>query len=101
MFHNDIWGTICDDWLRNEDVSVLCRQLGLPHKYAKGARWKYFGEGSGQIWLSNVNCSGSESSLDDCLHSDWGIHDCTHEDDIGIFCKQGVYTIAAANQPYE
>jgi len=36
--------------------------------------------------MDNVNCSGSESSLDDCSHHGWGISDCDHTNDVSIDC---------------
>jgi len=47
-----------------------------------------FGRGSGQIWLDDVVCSGSESSVGECRHSGWGVHDCSHWEDVAISCVQ-------------
>lgn len=45
-----------------------------------------FGTGHGAIWLDDVVCQGSESSIVDCAHSTWGVHDCTHAEDAAVRC---------------
>lgn len=45
-----------------------------------------YGGGSGRIWLDEVDCSGSESSIGECKHSGWGSHDCGHSKDVSINC---------------
>ena len=46
----------------------------------------------GRIWLDDVNCTGVESSLTQCAKSDWGIHDCTHQEDAAVLCPSGQLT---------
>ena len=82
--HNNIWGTVCDDgWSRN-DGEVACHQLGL--EFISVVNYAYFGRGTGQIWLDNLLCSGSETRLIDCIHNGFGIHNCHHGEDAGLFC---------------
>ncbi|XP_072048696.1 scavenger receptor cysteine-rich domain-containing protein DMBT1-like [Amphiura filiformis] len=87
MFYNNTWGTVCHQSWGNNDAHVVCRQLQLPFQDAQGTRNALFGEGTGQIWLKSVDCSGSENSLDECSHDGWGISPgCMHEQDAGVIC---------------
>ena len=48
--------------------------------------------GSGQIWMSNVMCGISDTSLDDCPFDGWGVipNQCSHSMDVQLTC-QGAY----------
>ncbi|XP_072016223.1 scavenger receptor cysteine-rich domain superfamily protein-like [Amphiura filiformis] len=83
------WGTVCDNSWDTADAKVVCRQLGLPYSSAVALKAAFFGEGSGDIWTDNVGCYGSETSLNQCSHSDWGSNlYCTHYMDAGVICTE-------------
>ena len=85
VYYNGEWGTVCDDGWDLNDAQVVCLQLGLGTAIATRDN-AYYGEGSGQVWLNNVNCTGTELIIEDCLHSGWGIRICNHGDDAGVLC---------------
>ncbi|XP_048013052.1 deleted in malignant brain tumors 1 protein [Megalobrama amblycephala] len=86
VLYNGKWGTVCDDGWDRSDAAVVCREMGCGNVIeAKSAA--YFGPGSGQIWMDDVNCAGNESSLRNCRTNGWERHDCTHYEDAGVICK--------------
>jgi len=63
---------------------ITCRSSGL-------YLGNYYGGGTGLIWLENLQCNGSEMSLDNCTHNGWGVHYCWHGEDVSILCADGTY----------
>ena len=51
-----------------------------------------YGAVSGQIWLDDIQCNGTEISLAQCRHNGWGIHNCGHNKDVSISCNAGIIT---------
>ena len=93
VYYNGEWGTVCDDGWDLDDAQVVCTQLGYDGATAALTR-AYYGGGIGDIWLSNVDCDGTESTIGSCLHSGWGIHNayCDHNKDAGVRCFSAVTT---------
>ena len=82
---NGTWGTVCGDGWDLNDAKVACREQGFESAIAaRGGA--YYGQGSGMIWFDNLRCNGTELSLQQCPHSGWGNHNCTHEQDAGVKC---------------
>uniref|UniRef100_A0A669PE79 Scavenger receptor cysteine rich family member with 4 domains n=1 Tax=Phasianus colchicus TaxID=9054 RepID=A0A669PE79_PHACC len=83
ILYNGSWGTVCDDDWDIVDANVVCRQLGCGHAIALPAPMT-FGQGSGPIFLDNVDCKGQEAALSECWSHGWGIHNCYHYEDVAV-----------------
>ncbi|KAL5460311.1 hypothetical protein EMCRGX_G033753 [Ephydatia muelleri] len=83
---NNHWGTVCDSDWDNSEARVVCRQLGFSNSHAIAVSQGSFGAGSGRIYLNNLVCMGSESSLLGCPQASIGLLDCTHYQDAGVVC---------------
>ena len=84
--HQGVWGTICDDYWGIIDAQVVCRQLGFAtataaHQGSNGL------DGTGQIWMDDITCTGTETSLQDCPSQTIGNHNCGHHEDAGVTCS--------------
>ncbi|XP_026084216.1 scavenger receptor cysteine-rich type 1 protein M130-like [Carassius auratus] len=83
VYHNYVWGSVCNDQWDISDAQVVCRQLGC------GAALNVdsvFGAGEGVVWLKRVECRGTEIHLWDCLFSLNNHSDCSYKEHAGLTC---------------
>ena len=104
--YGEEWGTVCDDFWGDTDASVVCRQLGFSatgymlkiqvtssthiviyFAGAQGVLFAAYGQGTGPIWLDNVECIGTEARLADCPANAIGSHNCIHFEDASVRCQ--------------
>jgi len=56
---------------------------------------RYYGSGSGKVWLDYTDCRGSEESLQYCSHSHWGVIERGYRYStygVSIYCRPGMFT---------
>ncbi|XP_051021519.1 neurotrypsin [Acomys russatus] len=84
VYYRGQWGTVCDDGWTEMNTYVACRLLGF--KYGKQSSVNHFEGSNRPIWLDDVSCSGKEVSFIQCSRRQWGRHDCSHREDVGLIC---------------
>lgn len=86
VFHDQKWGTVCDDIWDLSSAQVVCRELGCGIAIS-APKEAHFGKGHGTIWLKGAECKGTETTLKDCQLEPWGMHNCDHTEDAGVVCS--------------
>ena len=92
-------GTICDSYWGKTDARVVCKMLRYENGGYPYGRFPFvsspFGNGTGEILLDEMDCTGDEGSLLGCKHR--GINRyadvdcyCKHDRDAGVKCKAPV-----------
>ncbi|XP_013881582.1 macrophage receptor MARCO [Austrofundulus limnaeus] len=82
VLHQNVWGTICDDNFDRLDGTVICKMLG----FQSVVNTFTASPGSGEVWLDELQCAGTETDIFDCPHNVVGIHNCNHDEDAGVHC---------------
>ncbi|XP_067248300.1 scavenger receptor cysteine-rich type 1 protein M130-like [Chanodichthys erythropterus] len=85
VYHNAVWGSVCDDLWDISDAQVVCRQLGCGAALRADGN-SVFGAGEGVVWLNRVECRGNEIHLWDCPLSLKNHTDCSNKDHAGLTC---------------
>ncbi|RDD40666.1 Deleted in malignant brain tumors 1 protein, partial [Trichoplax sp. H2] len=88
VYHNNVWGSICYYGFNMKEARVACRQLGYTNASGYSCCGTY-GYTSGPVWLSNVNCNGTETSLAQCTYIGWNNTGCSTYSNLAITCTVG------------
>ncbi|XP_061756631.1 deleted in malignant brain tumors 1 protein-like isoform X1 [Nerophis ophidion] len=97
VFHAGTWGTVCDDHWSHTNADVVCQELGCGSALAS-KKSAIFGEGTGQIWMDDVECTGKELSILKCSHRIFGENNCGHSEDVGVVCSESVKVTQGSNR---
>jgi hypothetical protein len=83
VWRGGIFGTVCDDAFDTTAATIACRQLG----YSSGTfSSPSYPADATPIWLDDVVCDATDTTLAACDHRPWGGHNCSHSEDVRISC---------------
>lgn len=93
---NGQWGTVCDASWDDNDATVFCRQNNFTDGVA--VLDAAYGLGKGPLWVSHLQCEGTEQFLHQCPHrgftdelsdvDNWmfPLYCSSHSEDASVFC---------------
>ena len=96
IFHDNEWGTVCDDFFGRRDAKVACKQMG--YTGAEAYLTDVAVAPGRRFWLDDVNCVGNEAKLTECFYNSnvrnsssrtspqWGIANCIPAEQVGVRC---------------
>ncbi|XP_072013960.1 uncharacterized protein [Amphiura filiformis] len=99
VYHDNQWGSVCDNGWNDIASYVACRQLGYLGAVAfkssnimtdtKGdADHSKIARPAGRVLLSDVSCRGTETGLHQCQHGPFHQHDCLYTDSVELTCAR-------------
>ena len=65
VYHEGVWGGVCDDEWDKSEAEIVCRDLGYPGLVMPTHGGK-FGHTPAIIWMDNLYCYGTEAGLHKC-----------------------------------
>ncbi|KAH3858727.1 hypothetical protein DPMN_101354 [Dreissena polymorpha] len=97
--HDGQWGTVCDDEFTANSAKIVCKMLGFTDTgSAHVVPTSLYGPSGGTILLDSLACVGNETDIAGCSHQDWGVTDCTHNEDISIDCRTPIRLVNGTSE---
>uniref|UniRef100_A0A3B3TLD5 Uncharacterized LOC106938122 n=1 Tax=Poecilia latipinna TaxID=48699 RepID=A0A3B3TLD5_9TELE len=92
---NQIWSTVCEAVLDQQDAEVVCREIGCgPPSVLQGA---LYGEVEAPTWTAEFQCGGTESSLLDCRRSGSVRNTCSPNKAVRLTCSEPIRLVGGAS----
>ncbi|XP_071141697.1 scavenger receptor cysteine-rich domain-containing protein DMBT1-like [Mytilus edulis] len=87
VYHENGWGSVCDNSFDQKDAIVVCRTLGFLTSQPIVYPGAHFGKSNLPIKMDELNCYGTENNISACRFKGWDKNDCNHSKDVGIQCQ--------------
>ena len=96
VYHDNEWGTVCDDFFGRVDAKVACKQMD--YTGAEAVLTDVAVASGRRFWLDDVNCVGDEAKLTECFYNSnvrnmssrtspqWGMANCIPAEQVGVRC---------------
>ncbi|KPP75152.1 hypothetical protein Z043_105621, partial [Scleropages formosus] len=78
VFNNGEWGVICNYKWSIANEKVICRALGCGTRTVSSTEHSSTNPPK-KAWMNEINCTGEEKHLWDCLFNGWGITPCNYD----------------------
>ncbi|XP_045920016.1 scavenger receptor cysteine-rich type 1 protein M130-like [Micropterus dolomieu] len=93
---NQRWSSVCEADFDQQDVEVVCRELGCgAPSVLQGA---LYGEVEAPMWTKEFQCGGHESALLDCRSSSSARNTCSPGKAVGLTCSEPVRLVGGASR---
>ncbi|XP_034047735.1 LOW QUALITY PROTEIN: scavenger receptor cysteine-rich domain-containing protein SCART1-like [Thalassophryne amazonica] len=93
---NQSWSSVCEDDFDQQDVQVVCRELGCgPPSALQGA---LYGEVDVPTWTKEFHCGETESGLLACRKSGSGRKTSLPGNAVGLTCSEPVRLVGGASR---
>nr|XP_033817435.1 deleted in malignant brain tumors 1 protein-like [Geotrypetes seraphini] len=86
VVHEDQWTTVCGRGWDLQDAFVVCKQLGCGFAISASGGAQ-FEQGTVPMWLSDIDCIGTETNITSCLASTGNKQNCSHSEDASVVCS--------------
>lgn len=87
IFYDGHWGTVCSNNFDQTAADLACQQLGFIEAFNFKTSTSFnFGEGSGPIAITGVECTLQDRALSHC--TEVPSENCTHAQDIALICTK-------------
>ncbi|KAK6466696.1 scavenger receptor cysteine-rich type 1 protein M130-like [Huso huso] len=91
VYHSNEWGIVCARKPNEATAKVVCRQLRCGNVEEMNVGFSFGQDPPHKVWLDDVSCHGSESSLFQCSSVNWGVHECNLKTDhFNINCSEHI-----------
>ncbi|MGH0130092.1 UNVERIFIED_CONTAM: hypothetical protein FKN15_040930 [Acipenser sinensis] len=91
VYHSNEWGIVCARKPNEATAKVVCRQLRCGNVEEMNVGFSFGQDPPHKVWLDDVSCRGSESSLFQCSSVNWGVHECNLKTDhFNINCSEHI-----------
>ena len=86
VYYNKTWGWVCGDQWGKRDADVACQMMSFNGSLSAGFQTQNNKKTNIPVWMRDVQCFGSESSLFVCSHEKR--QDCANDNIAWTMCRE-------------
>lgn len=77
-------------FFQSKEMKVSAYEATISFYFSSGSVLQpgTYGGGMGPIWMDDVRCTGTETSIMNCTRKPWGVNDCQHIEDVAVSCSR-------------